>query len=83
VNSTTIYKNLAEGATILEWLIIGYLFYKVDDQISIFLFGTFIIGIVSKLMLFREEEKLERQFIEKIKQKIEKENERIDSEFDL
>lgn len=66
-------QNLRDGFLILEWLLIGYLFYTVNNTIAIYLFIAFIIGTVIKVIILREEEKLEKEFIEKLHQKLEKE----------
>lgn len=78
----TAYSYIADGALILQWLLIGYLFYSVNAEISIFLFIAFAIGVACKVMLAKEEEKIDHEIIAQIKAKIEKENEQFEKSFD-
>lgn len=79
---TDILKQVADGATILQWLLIGYLFYSINPEISFILFFSFAIGIISKVIILREEEREDALFIKNIKERIAKENEEFEKSFD-
>lgn len=77
-----ILQNVADGAILLQWLLIGYLFYLINPDIAIILILAFIVGTVCKVFILREEEKAEQLFIMSIKERIEKENELYEKSFD-
>lgn len=75
----SVIQKIHDGALILEWLLIGYLFYMVHSTIAIYLFVIFFIGTGLKVIILREEEKIEKEFLEKLHENIEKEIENLDN----
>jgi len=63
-------KFIAETATVLEWLIIGFLFSLIHVELTIALFIVFGIGLVSKILLVREEKKIEAIILSELHDKI-------------
>lgn len=63
-------KFIAEATTILEWIIIGFLFSLVHVDMTIALFIVFAIGLVSKILLVKEERKIEAMIISELHDKI-------------
>ena len=63
-------KFIAETATVLEWLIIGFLFSLIHVELTIALFIVFGIGLVSKILLVREEKKIEDIILSELHDKI-------------
>jgi hypothetical protein len=71
-------KLIIDGATVLEWLLVGYLFYSVNPDISIALFITVGVGAISRYFLSKEEMNLEKEIIIKLTKQIDEENEKLD-----
>ncbi len=63
-------KFIAEATTVLEWLIIGFLFSLIHVEMTIALFIVFGIGLVSKILLVKEERKIEAMIISELHDKI-------------
>lgn len=63
-------KFIAEVTTVLEWLIIGFLFSLIHVELTIALFIVFGIGLVSKILLVREEKKIEAIILSELHDKI-------------
>jgi hypothetical protein len=63
-------KFIAEATTVLEWLIIGFLFSLIHVEMTIALFIVFGIGLVSKILLVKEERKIEAIIISELHDKI-------------
>jgi hypothetical protein len=73
-------RLVVDGATVLEWLLVGYLFYSVNPNIAMALFLTVGVGVVAKHLLHKEEMHLEKEFIIKLTKQIDEENEKLDND---
>lgn len=63
-------KFIAEATTVLEWLIIGFLFSLIHVEMTIVLFIVFGIGLISKILLVKEEKKIEAFIISELHDKL-------------
>lgn len=74
-------KFIAELTTVVEWLIIGFLFSMIHVDLTIALFIVFGIGLVSKILLVKEEKKIEAFIISELHDKLmQQSKEQIDNQ---
>ena len=75
-------KFIAEATTVLEWLIIGFLFSLIHVEMTIVLFIVFGIGLISKILLVKEEKKIEAFIISELHDKLMQHSEEVDNQED-
>jgi len=63
-------KFIAELTTVLEWIIIGFLFSMIHVDLTIALFIVFGIWLVSKILLVKEEKKIEALILSELHDKL-------------